>query len=505
MTYLANKKIIIGIIIIGLIAGIYIYKSATAIPPYETATAQIGQIIQEVSVTGNVKPAKTVNLAFEKSGKISRINVAIGDKAKIGQILASLDNSELSAQLLEAQATLKNQQSQLDELKRGTRAEEIQIQETKVNNAKTTLEDAKRNLIDKIQSAYTASDDGIRNKVDPLFSSPRSLNPTLIISANDIQLKIDSENGRITMENILTSWRTSIDKFTINSNFEFYISEAKTNLNQIKSYLNTIAIIVNDYNNTTYKTDVSTARTNVNTANANFVTAEEGYRTAKSNLELEEKNLILKKAGSTAEEISAQEANVDQAKASVQNIQAQISKTMIISPINGIIIKQDAEAGEIVGANINIISIISESKFEIEANISEADIAKVKISDSAKITLDAYGQDVIFEANVSKIDPGETIIEGIATYKTTLQFVADDSRIKSGMTANINILTAKADNTLLIPQRTIINENGKKFVQILNANNEIKKNEIKTGIRGFDGNIEILSGIQEGDKIIISE
>jgi HlyD family secretion protein len=149
---------------------------------------------------------------------------------------------------------------------------------------------------------------------------------------------------------------------------------------------------------------------------------------------------------------------------------------------------------------------MSDVKFEIEANIPEADIAKIKISNPAKITLDAYGSNVFFEAKVVKIDPAETIIEGVATYKTTLQFSGNDERVKSGMTANIDILTAKAENVIAIPQRAVAQkENGDKIVKILKDDGVVEERKVTTGLKGSDGNIEITEGIQEGEKIITSQ
>src|SRR3989344_5004919 len=88
---------------------------------YNTAVTKRGSIRQEVSVTGKVKPVSAVDLAFEKTGRISRIYANVGDQISAGKILAELDRSELSAQLAEARANLEAQNSKLAELQKGTR------------------------------------------------------------------------------------------------------------------------------------------------------------------------------------------------------------------------------------------------------------------------------------------------------------------------------------------------------------------------------------------------
>ncbi len=209
-------------------------------------------------------------------------------------------------------------------------------------------------------------------------------------------------------------------------------------------------------------------------------------------------------AGSTPEDIAAQEAQVEQAEGKVQLTRAQIGKTVLRSPIKGTVTKQDAKIGEIAAASTPLVSVISANHLEMEADIPEADIAKVKVGDSASVTLDAYGPEVIFEAKVIKIDPGETIIEGVATYHTTFEFLKDDNRVKPGMTANIDILTNKHENIIVIPQRAVTARNSERYVLLDKGNGKTEEKEVKVGLRGFDGNIEIVSGLQEGEKVIIS-
>lgn len=366
------------------------------------------------------------------------------------------------------------------------------------------MENAKATLIDKIQDAYTKCDDAVSNKIDQFFSNPQTTNPQFNLAISDFQLERDMESARITVGTILVSWNDSLNNLNINSNFDQYDNTAKENLSQIKNFVDKVALAINSLTanssltQTTidgYKSDISTARTNINTAIINLSSAE-------ADLSLQENQLALEKAGTISEQISAQEAAVEQAQANAQNIEAQLSKTILRAPISGVVTKQDAKIGEISGANTVIVSLISEAQYQVEANIPEADIAKVKLGDSASITLDAYGQDVIFDARVVKIDPAETVIEGVATYKTTLQFLKKDERIRSGMTANIDILTDKRENVLVAPQRAVTSSDGEKSVKIFDGKN-VKQVPVKTGLRGSDGNVEILEGLKQGDKVVL--
>lgn len=500
---------VVAVVAASIIAGFYFTRPKRTAP--ETFAAKRGTIVREVSVTGNIKPAESVDLAFEKSGRVAQVNVSVGDRVNIGGILAVLDQNELSAQLLQAKANIQAQQAKLDELKRGTRPEEIRIGEVKAENARIAMEDANKGVVDAIQDAYTKSDDAVRNRADQFISNGRSANPQLSIQISDPQLEIAIEQKRLDMEKILMLWNIKLSGLSTAGDLAEAMTTAKQNLGAASSFLDTAALIANsltpasNLSQTTingWRSDISTARTNVNAAIANLSAADEKMRSAGSALTLAQNQLLLDRAGASAEEISAQEALLKQAEANAAAVKAQIEKTVLYSPISGVVTRQDAKKGEIAPANAILVSLISEAKFEIEANIPEADIAKISLGDSAKVTLDAYGSDVEFEAAVAKIDPAETIIEGVATYKTTLQFVRGDDRIRPGLTANIDILADKRENAIIIPQRAVQSSDGEKFVRIDAGRPEPEERKVVTGLRGSDGNIEIIDGIREGEKVI---
>lgn len=496
------------LLVIIVFSGFYYFKSQGSKSP-EFVLTKKQDIIQEISITGKVKASQSLDLAFEKTGKVAGVFVVVGDKVQPYQTIVSLDNSELSAQLLQAEAGFESEQAKLDEIKKGTRPEEIALQEIATQKSESALADAEENMIDKIQDSFTKSDDAVKNKADQLFLNP-SANPTLDFTISDFQLEVNIENQREDLESIFISWGNSLDNLTAESDLDLYTSQARNHLKEVKTLLDKIASALNKLSVQgsitqtkidTWKTDISTARTNINTATSNITTAFEKLKTAESDLISEKEQLNLDKAGNILEQVSGQEAKVKSALANIQNIKAQISKTYIYSPISGIIAKQEAKKGEIIGANSIVISIISDAKFEIEANVTEVDIAKIKIGDIARVTLDAFSDAKKFEAKIIKIDPAETVIDGVATYKTTFQFQQEEERIKPGMTANIDIQGQSRSNVLAVPYRSVIKNNGNQFVKVL-IKNEIKEVEVKTGLKGSDGNIEIIQGLQEGDKIL---
>src|SRR3989344_480167 len=157
--------------------------------------------IETVTVTGKVKPSESVNLGFDRGGRITRVPAKVGDRVLPGQKLVEIYNADLMSELQEAEAGLKSEEAELEELKKGTRLEDIKISEAK-------FEDARQSVFDYIQDSYTKADDAIHNKVDQFFSNPRSPNPQLNFSTFS-QLEADLESGRIAVENRFKTWSAS--------------------------------------------------------------------------------------------------------------------------------------------------------------------------------------------------------------------------------------------------------------------------------------------------------
>ena len=363
-----SKKyfLLILILAIALATGGYFYFGRRPEAKYEFVTAQRGDLIQEVSVTGRVKPAESVELAFEKTGRVSAVYVEVGQRVGVGQILAALDDTELTAQLKQAKANVKVEQAKLAELKSGTRPEDIEIQQIKVRNYEIALEDAKINLADKLRDLYTKADDAIRNKTDQFFSNPRTNNPELLFSASN-ELKTDTERKRLGVESALISWQQKLGELGMEDDFNPFIFDGKKYSAQVRSFLDQAALLINgltassQFSQATidaWKGDTFTARANLNTAVNNLSVAEEKLRTAESNLILAEQELVLKQAGTIPEQISAQEAKEESVLASVDNLQAQIRKTVLRSSITGVVSSQKAKIGEIAAANTVVVSLI---------------------------------------------------------------------------------------------------------------------------------------------------
>jgi len=250
----------------------------------------------------------------------------------------------------------------------------------------------------------------------------------------------------------------------------------------------------------TYKINVSTALNEVNLATTNLNTISQNIASQKLTVAQLAAELNLKKAGALPSDISAQEAVVAQAQASVKSVEAKLENARIVAPISGTITQFDAKMGQLASPGISLVSIMGVGGYEVDAGVSETDIGKVVLGDKVSMTLDAFPNET-FSGSVFYIAPAETNTNGVISYQIKISFAKMDARFKSGLTANIDIQTKQKDNALILPQYAILQNDQGAFVETV-SNNKIIQNPVTLGIEDQKGNVEIISGVSEGEQVL---
>jgi len=478
-----NKYVIAGLIIILIILGYWLRHRSKA-PTFEYTQATIGDVIERVSVTGTVSPIGKAALAFKKSGVITNIPVKVGDKVSKGDVIASLDDASDRAALASAQATLAD-------MSRSLTPEELNVQQN-------SLDTAKQNALNAVHDGYAKAQSALVNYTDNFFMNPQSVNPTINLRTDSttVQNSIDSE--RVVVSDALNSWSSGLSSVT-SSNVSKFIKSVDGYLSTEKTFMSDLSNIVGKMNpgnsglpQSIIDADTATMNTGLSTVNS----AIDTVTSAETALSEAQSAYDLKLAGNSSQSIAAQQAKVDQAQVSVND-------DNITSPIDGIVTQADPNVGEFVAAGQSGFAVENDSSFKIEAYVPEADIAKVSIGDLASSTLDAYGAYVDFPAKVITIDPAETVLEGVPTYKVTLLFVNPDNRVRSGMTANLEILTHQALGVIEIPYRALVITSTSTTARIVSSDGKSYSSvPVSVGLKGSDGTIEITGGLKVGDKVV---
>ena len=493
-----KKKVWIPLAVIVIAVLIKIFSGGSVSGP-ATVLVDRGSVVLEVSVTGRVKPTKNLDLAFERSGRLQSIPVQVGDGITSGQTLATLDHSDLEAQLAQAQAQYQSQQAKLDQLQKNAQDTNLQDPQAK---ATIDLQTAYTNALDSVRDAYSKSDDAVRVQTDGLIDTTSSISPQVTFETSATEAKINAGSLRTTSQSTLDAWLKDLSAVNANNHatMDTVLQSSVSRMNTFFDLYNNLQEALNNAKGLDSTTQAS-YKAKLTIGKAELVAALTALNKAQQNIASQKttnKNSV--------DDIAIQQGQVDQAYAQILYYQSQIAKAILKAPFNGTVTRLPYNIGDIVQSNTPVVSLIGSGKYQIETNVAESDIAKIKVGDTAKVTLDAYGQDVVFKAHVIAIDLSETMIEGVPTYKTTLEFDDSDSRILPGLTANIDILSDQKDNVLFIPTRVITVNDSKKTVLVPTVDARGKATstpiEIETGLKGSDGRTEIIKGLQEGDKVV---
>lgn len=505
----AHQLIAAGALVL-VLGGVWYVASGKEEGP-ETLLVAEGEFLQQVSVSGKVVAAQAVDLGFSQGGRTARVYVSVGQRVGVGALLAEVENGDLRAAVLQRQAALETQQAKLVALESGTRPEQLAVTESQVASSESALTQARQSLVDELRDVYTTAEDAVRNKLDQIFSNPRT-NPQITFFTSDSQAESSLKAGRTAAENLLIAWQQQVLSLSASDDLGGAVAQAQTNLTALSALLADANIVLNagiaspSTPQTTidgYITTVGTARASVSAASASLTVAVTAQKNALTVLETAKRNLTLERAGTRQADLDAQAAQVRAARADVASAQAQLQKTLITAPFSGTVTVVNAKPGKIVSSNSPEISMISSGTYQIESFVPEINISLLEVGNQASVTLDAYGETVPFMASIVSIDPAETVRDGVSTYRAILQFEGQDERIRAGMTATVVITTQERQGIISVPQGIVRREGGKAFVEVL-VNGERALREVVTGSVSSLGNIEIVSGLTPGEMVVLS-
>ena len=407
-----------------------------------TIVVSRADFINQVSVSGKVITASEADLGFASSGRIGGIGAKSGDSVKAGQLLAQLEIGDLLA--------------------------DLKIKEINSQKGNTEVESAYRKLL-----------------TDGLELIPDSASYTMDVP--EITGIYDGAEGtykvRIIQKNISLS-DVTILTFGLERSERIIDEEEPTPLGNRGLYVS----FPDDpelYRDTTWYLEIP------NKASSSYLANYNAYNEAKA--EFENEKLLTEENGGAS----------SVAQAEVDKIRAEIRKSTIYAPFDGLVTNVEKETGETVSQNEAVVSMIGGGFFQIESFVPEVNIALIELGHVAEVTLDAYGGKEFFSTTVISIDPAETVRDGVSTYKVVLQFKEKDSRIKAGMTANVSIVIFNKPDAIAVPGGVIFEKDGKNFIKV-KRDNTVEDREVMLGAVSSLGQVEIVSGLEAGEEIVLS-
>ena len=503
-SYMRKSSVYISAGIIAVLVIAYIAFGASANEQGETAVATVGNITEEVFITGTVEAARKVSLSFDRSGSIKALPYPVGTALPAGTVIASLQNETEAASLAENEASVAIEEAKLAKLHRGTRSEELKLKEAELREAEVALQNTESKTTATLSDAYSAAEEAINRYADPFFASDDTTTPRLTYSSGT-QSAYDAETGRLRAGTGVKE----IQKLLNTTPSLATLEEALKQLRTVQDLFITLGLTLRDGNTleasllADYRSRVTTARSALTDAITLVQNQMNALRTENAELERAKSALVLAQAKATPETITEAEQELAKVQAKLRGARASFEKTLIRAPFAGKIASRNVEVGETVSNTDTIMEFLGTDGFIIEASVSESDITQVIVGDTAEVTLDAYGENVVLTARVIEIEPTATLIDGVSTYKTTFAIDSTTTNIRSGMTANIAIKKTLKENVLILPLRAVLIENGVSSVTKLLPDGTTKKVTVTTGARSGAGDIEITTGLSSGDSVLI--
>ena len=472
-------RAIMLIIFIGILAaGGYFYYYRNYVEPamnvtYVTWEITKADVVSTVTASGNIAATDEVSLYIKTSEKVSKIHVREGDIVSQGQHLIEYDVKkdldDLKRKLATAELNLKNAELNLEGITLPASGNELLQYSSDVATANKNIEDA-RNAIESTKSK-------IRQQQLKLDDAEKTMTKNEELYESGIIVRDVVDQSILAYESLLEAM----------NELELQLAANESNLAYRRKQ----------------KTDADTKL-----KNAQDKSTDESVSLRSEQQKNVERLLNLE---------------IEQIKGNIIDL---IFRT--VSPVNGTVIEISVSEGGTATRNNPVIRLADLSTMIIKVDISEFDISEVEIGQPVKIAVAGF-PDYLYNGTVSRISAnsekksGSSDDEVIIPVEITIE--DPDNKLKIGYTADIEIITATSSDVVVAPSQSIVQEDGKKYVYVLvesvveggaegaptgGADGDVaetvvtpEKREITTGMYGDNG-VEITSGLQPGEQILIS-
>lgn len=223
-------------------------------------------------------------------------------------------------------------------------------------------------------------------------------------------------------------------------------------------------------------------------ANSQLTTAQTSYDNAQQ---------ALQSAGQKTS-VQVSEASVQQAQVSLQNAREQLANATVTSPINGYISSVNGAVGQMAGQQ-PVVVVVNTNPLLVKANLSEADITKIKVGTTVKVNVQSTGKTI--DAKVTAMSP--VMDTQLKAYPVEITIPNPSNELKSDMVVNVTFPSVgeSGAKSIVVTRGAVFDRDGKQYVFKLEGD-IAKQVEVTTGKSSSD-QIEILTGLSAGDKIVV--
>lgn len=436
--------IISGVLTVVLISGgILLYEGnhpVSASSSYITSLVREGNIKETVNATGTIDASSLYSLSAN-GGKVTELDVKVGDQVKAGQVLAKVDPTQAQQQVDQAQANLTQSQVKLNQLL----APPSQVSQISAENS-----------VAKAQMSATSAGSNL--------SVLQSYKNNAVLSAAIAKAQSTNSQGPNSQLSTLQDYATNPSDLTA-----------------------AIAQATSTYNS---------AENDLKLANAQLAQVKAGANS--SDIQLAQNQVSQAKLALTqAQTTLATTTLTAPADGIITAVNAQTSGTTSSS--------SGQSAGNASGSsNSSLITLMGNTDtMQVVVPVNQVDIAKVKLNLPVDLSLDAYSNQK-FSGTVTQVNPTGDTQNGVTTFGVTVTVQNQNNLMKPGMSANVSIIVAQKENVLTVPSSAVHTNGSGKTVTLAPTSNS-SSTEVRPVQIGLDDgkNAEVIQGLQAGDRIVV--
>jgi len=375
-----------------------------------------------------------------------------------GQPLVRLEMDELELQVARSKAALASAEGQLAQLLAPPRSAEVAAQEANLAAAQGQVSAAAANR-DQVTAGPSESQIA---SAEVQVAAAQQQHRTALINYDTIETEVIIDGVKITNE------QAHYDLWAA----EIAVEAAQTQLDVLLA---------------------GPSADEVRAVQANVASAVAQRDAAQAQLDL-----LL--AGATEEQIQAAEAAVAQARVALDQVWLTLERATLTAPTGGTVTSLDVELGEMVNPGQAVAVLSDLTALEVDVNLDETDVVRVSVGQEATVGVDAF-PGVEMSGEVTYIAPKASTTSGVVLYPVTIQLSSSDLPVRAGMTADVEITTASPEGALIVPLRAVHAEGGRAYVDRL-VGGQVERVEVELEMT-TDTEVEIVSGLAEGDVVIV--
>jgi len=516
-TWIVAHKIISGVLGVVVIAsgyGIYNHYAGTSTETkYVLGTVQKGTLVTSVTGTGQVAASEQTNITPNVSGdEITQMLVKAGDEVVKGQVIAYINNTNAIKAVSNAELALENARLEYDKAAKEAQTQEIDSTSSDLKKSYDSGYNAIANTFIDLPAIFAGVNDIYYVTSHSPYFSDNYINTQMGGSAiaYKYQSGIIFDKAKKEYDSVFPSYKA----LSVNSDPEKIIAALNSTQSILKKLIealsgtySTIEYIHNGSNTVTTsemtadKAQLSGFISKVNSDTTSIENALNSIETAKDS--------------TATADLGMRSADLAQSKAadSLRDAQTALADHSVRAPFSGLIAKVTGKVGDKSSTNTAIATLISKEKL-VNITLNEIDAAKVHADDRVTLTFDAL-EDVTLPGHVSNIDLVGTVSQGVVSYSVEIAFDENKDEVKPGMTVNADIKAREIADVLLVPSSAVKTQGKKSYVQVLGQKYDerlgrtgvistvLPENKVVTVGTSNDTEVEITSGLSEGDQVVV--